>query len=281
MTTTTAAFTEEGTRKILQTPSGPVKINDCGPANGRPVLFMHGVGPGATSWSNFAPDVQILGKKYRCLLVDAPGFSLSYQVRESKEARNTINARAFKEVLDVLGIQKATVIGNSMGGGAGFTFAIDYPDRIDKLVTMGSGAGGGVFSHQPSEGIKILQETYRNPTPENFRRLVQVMVYDSSFVTDALVQQRSQGALAVKHHLDNYNNQKLGQRNIESELGKIKAKTLLTHGRNDRTVGLEGTLNALNRIPGAQCHIYNECAHWVQLEKVDEWTRLVMDFLDH
>jgi 2-hydroxy-6-oxonona-2,4-dienedioate hydrolase len=193
-----------------------------------------------------------------------------------------VNARSLRDLMDTLGIERASIVGNSMGGGAGLTFAVDYPERLDKLIVMGAGSGAGVFTPTPTEGIKIIGETYREPTVENFGRLVRVMVYDSAFVTDALLEQRRQGALQNQTHLDNWiAGQRVPPRDIYSDLPKIRAKTLMMHGRNDRTVPLESGLLGFARIPGAQMHIFNECAHWAQLEKVDQFNRLVEDFLTH
>src|SRR4051812_24583214 len=197
-----APATEEQTSKIAKVAGGrSIHYNEVG--SGPPVLFVHGSGPGATSWSNFAPNVKVLSKSFRCLLVDAPGYGKSDPMVITDEPRSTVNARALRDLLDALGIERASIIGNSMGGGAGLAFAVDYPDRIDKLIVMGaSGGGTGFYSQTPTEGIKILNETYREPTVENFGRLVRIMVFDSSSVTDALLEERRRNAVSRQEHLD-------------------------------------------------------------------------------
>jgi len=277
----TAPLTEASTSKFAQLASGHrIHYNEAG--SGAPVLFMHGTGPGATSWSNFNPNFQVLGQSFRCILVDALGWGESDPMELTTEARNTVNARSLRDLMDALGLERANIIGNSMGGGAGLAFAIDYPDRLDKLVVMGAGAGSPVYTATPTEGIKVINETYREPTVENFGRLVRVMVYDSAFVTNELLEQRRQGALKSQTHMDNWiAGQRVQPRDIYADLPKIRSKVLMIHGRNDRTVPLETGLAAFARIPGAQMHIFNECAHWAQLEKVDQFNRLVEDFLTH
>jgi 2-hydroxy-6-oxonona-2,4-dienedioate hydrolase len=281
MSATVAPLTEEGTSKLAPVAGGyQVHYNEAG--TGHPVLFLHGVGPGATSWSNFSPNFQVLAQQFRCLLVDAPGWGKSDPIVLS-EARLNVNARALLDLMDALEIEKASLIGNSMGGRSALVFAIDHPDRVEKVIAMGAGAGvPGPLTPIPTEGIRIIGETYRNPTVENFRRLVQIMVYDSSFVTDELLEQRRQGALRNQEHIDNWvKSSQVPDRDFYGDLPKIMAPTLLIHGRNDRTVTLESGLMAFARIPGARMHIFNECAHWAQLEKVDEFNRLVVDFLRH
>ena len=106
--------TQEQTSRIATVAGGrTIHYNEVG--SGQPVLFMHGSGPGATSWSNFAPNVQVLSKTFRCLLVDAPGYGKSAPLVISDQPRSTINARALRDLLDALGIERASIVGNSMG----------------------------------------------------------------------------------------------------------------------------------------------------------------------
>jgi 2-hydroxy-6-oxonona-2,4-dienedioate hydrolase len=140
-----------------------------------------------------------------------------------------------------------------------------------------------------SQGIRVIVETYRDPTPENFRRLVEVMVYDSSFVTDALARQRSADALAQRAHLANWLKWPMGHPQgpyggLEALLGKLaqsQVPTLMIHGRDDKTVPMETTLKATALIPNSRAVILNRCGHWAQVEHAAEFQRLVLDFLDH
>ncbi len=126
--------------------------------------------------------------------VDMPGYGGSDPV--ARHAPN--NALALKLFMDALGIEKAALVGNSMGGGATLTFAVEYNDRISHIVTMGHAPVGNIAYSWPggpgfgptTEGLKVLAETRREPTVENFRRLISALVYDDSFVSDELLQQR-------------------------------------------------------------------------------------------
>ena len=168
-----------------------------------------------------------------------------------------------------------------------------YPERISHAITMGSGLFSmpNIFSPQgPSEGIRIIFETYREPTPANFRRLVQVMVFDSSFVTDELTKMRSDAALAQPEHLTNWLKAGLlgrpgtlhaGLETMLSKLSQSKTPTLMIHGRDDRTVPMETTLRTAALIPNARAVILNRCGHWAQVEHAAEFNRLVAGFLEH
>src|ERR1700728_1412475 len=166
--------------------------------------MLHGTGPGATGWSTFSSNIGELSSKYRVIALTFPGWGLSDEQDLSKPQRST-QARVVKLVMDEMNIEKAALVGNSMGGMATQQFAVDYPDRLSHFVTMGSYVTGpNLFSAAGlSEGMRIILETYKSPTPENVRRLVTCMVYDSSFVTDELCELRSKAALANPAHLTN------------------------------------------------------------------------------
>ncbi len=281
--------TEEATSRFVQTKRWKLHYNETG--SGHPVIMLHGTGPGATGWSNFHQNARVLGERYRVITLDFPGWGKSDVFDCTGQSRNAANAESVKLLMDELGIEKAVLVGNSMGGAATLEFMASYPERLSHAITMGSGLFGVPNIFTPggmSAGIKVIVETYRDPTPENFRRLVEVMVFDSSFVTDELAQQRSDGALAQREHLANWLKGPLGHpkgpyggvEEVLTKLSQSKVPTLMIHGRDDRTVPMETTLRTAALIPNARAVILNRCGHWAQVEHAAEFDRLVMSFID-
>jgi len=284
-----ARLTEESTSRFVQTKRWKLHYNEAG--SGHPIIMLHGTGPGATGWSNFHQNMSALAKNHRVIVIDFPGWGRSDVFDCTSESRNTANAEAVKLLMDELGIEKAALVGNSMGGGATLQFMADYPDRISHAVTMGAGvfALPSIFSPGGlSQGLRVIVDTYRNPTPENFRRLVEVMVYDSSFVTDELTRQRSAASLAQPEHLANWLKAPMGHaggpyggvEDLLTKLSKSKVPTLMIHGRDDRTVPMEVTLRTAPVIPDVRAVILNRCGHWTQVEHTAEFNRLVLNFLE-
>jgi pimeloyl-ACP methyl ester carboxylesterase len=270
-------LTEESTSKFAQAGGVRLHYNEAG--TGAAVIMLHGGGPGASGWSNFQQNLGFLSESHRVLLVDLPGFGKSDYV-PLKESLPTVAARAVRDLMDTLGIEQASLIGNSMGGATSVTFAIDYPDRIDKLILMGA-AGFHVkstFVPMPTEGLKVLNQVARNPTKEGMRRLIELMVYDSSFLTDELLEQRLQAALA-NFRPEAANAAPPPWRDFTQELGKVKAKSLIIWGRDDRVVPFDGCLGFLWALPDAELHVFSKCGHWAQFEHPDEFNRLVASFL--
>ncbi|MCY1417869.1 2-hydroxy-6-oxo-6-phenylhexa-2,4-dienoate hydrolase [compost metagenome] len=249
--------------------------------------MLHGSGAGATGWANFHRNVDaFVAAGYRVILLDCPGFGKSDPLL-SAEPRFVVNARYTKGLMDALDIDKAHLVGNSMGGGSALAFAVEFPERLGKLILMGAGGVGktSLFTPLPMEGIKLLFQVYREPTLDNLKKMLNVFVYDASALTEELVQLRLDSILANPQHLENFlKSVELSQFNFgdfSANLPDIKAKTLITWGRDDRFVPIDWSLKLLNGIPDSRLHVFSQCGHWAQWEHAEAFNRLVIDFLQH
>lgn len=283
------SLTESETSRFARISEGKLDIqlhyNEAG--SGPVVVMLHGGGPGASGWSNYSRNIgPFVEAGYRVVLMDCPGFNKSDPIVTS-DARNQVNAWALKGLLDALNIDKAHVVGNSMGGASALTFSLDYPERIDRLVLMGSaGLGASTVAPLPMEGVKLMFGLYRNPSMQMLKQMLNVFVYDTSRITEELVQGRFEAMMvndgvhlknmvksieANAHHLTD----------LSPRLGQVKAKTLCTWGRDDRFVPLDHGLKVVWGIPDARLHVFSKCGHWAQWEHADAFNRLVLDFLGH
>jgi 4,5:9,10-diseco-3-hydroxy-5,9,17-trioxoandrosta-1(10),2-diene-4-oate hydrolase len=253
---------------------------------GEPVVLLHGGGPGASAWSNFGPNLPVFAQKYRTLIVDQPGFGKS-EKPEITSQYFTFSADALLKLLDEVGVERAHLVGNSLGGGTATRFALRYPDRAGRLVLMAPGGLGlNVFAPDPTEGIKRLYQFAAPPGPskEKLGAFLRTLVYDQSLVTDELVDERyatagdpesltamaSMGASFAKDPEEGM---------LWREAYRLRQRVLLIWGREDRVNPVDGALVALKLIPRAQLHVFGRCGHWAQLEKFAEFNRLAMDFL--
>jgi len=113
--------------------SGRLRVQDVG--SGVPALFVHGTGG---SGAYFAPLVAEL-EGIRALLVDRPGWGLSDPVDFARRPYREIVTDAMRRTLDDLGIERAHVVGASIGNLWALRFAQDVPDRVERLVLLGGG----------------------------------------------------------------------------------------------------------------------------------------------
>ena len=278
-------YTQDNTSHFAQVGDLRLHYNDAG--SGEVVIMLHGSGAGATGWANFHRNVDAFVEAgYRVILLDCPGFGKSDPIL-SAEPRFVVNARYTKGLMDALDIDRAHLIGNSMGGGSALAFAVEFPERLNKLILMGAGGVGktSLFTPLPMEGIKLLFQVYREPTLDNLKKMLNVFVYDPSTLTEELIQLRLNSILANPLHLENFlKSVELSQFNFgdfSADLPGIKAKTLITWGRDDRFVPIDWSLKLLNGIPDSRLHVFSQCGHWAQWEHAAAFNRLVIDFLKH
>jgi 4,5:9,10-diseco-3-hydroxy-5,9,17-trioxoandrosta-1(10),2-diene-4-oate hydrolase len=254
-----------------------------------PVVLLHGGGPGAAAWSNFGRNVEVLSRTFRTIAVDQPGFGLSDKP-EVEGNYFRFSADALAELLDTLEIEKAHLVGNSLGGGTAVRFALTYPKRVARLVLMGPGGLSlSLFAPDPTEGVKRLYEFSAPPGPsrEKLEAFVRTMVFDQSLVTDELIEERFRVAsdpesLAAMASMGAsfMQPETFEDGLLWREAYRLRHKVLLVWGREDRVNPLDGAFTALKLIPRAQLHVFPRCGHWAQLECFEEFNRLVTAFLD-
>ncbi len=289
MTSNVSAITEASTSQFVRIKEGEREVqlhyNDVG-QGAETVVMLHGSGPGASGWANFNRNVEpLVAAGYRVILMDCLGWSKSDPV-VCDGSRSELNACSLKGLLDSLDIERAHIIGNSMGGHSAVAFALANPQRVRKLVLMGGGTGGpSQFVPMPTEGIKLLQGLYREPTIENLKRMMNVFVFDTKALTDDLMQARLDNMLARRDHLENFVKSLAANpkqfNDFGPRLGEIAAPTLVIWGRDDRFVPMDVGLRLVAGMQNAEMHIFSRCGHWAQWEHAEKFNRMVVDFLAH
>lgn len=277
------SLTEANTSKTIRAKNIDLNLHYNEAGSGDTVIMLHGGGPGAAGWSNFSRNVDAFSEHYRTILLDCPGFNKSDAVVADKP-RDVLNAEAVKGLMDELGIEKAHLVGNSMGGATALSFALAYPERLDKLVLMGAGGGGqSLFSPMPLEGIKLLVALYQNPSFELLKKMIQVFVYDPSLMSDELIQGRYENMMRKPEHLENFMKSIANAPKIVTDfstrMSEVKARTLVIWGRDDRFVPLDHGLKFLWGIPDADLHVFSKCGHWAQWEHAEKFNKLTLSFL--
>lgn len=284
--TTTPTYDREATLRELPTADGTLRYHEVG--DGLPLLMLHGSGPGVTGWRNFGANLATFAPHFRCLVLELPGFGVS----DPTDQHPMVGAPgAVLRFLDGLGLDRVDVIGNSMGGIVGTQVAIEAPDRVRRLVTVG-GLGRNLLSPGPGEGLNLLMDFTDDPTRERLVAWLHSMVFDRAIVTEQMIEERwaqatEPATLASARKMYSRAAFTAGMAMAAASdrapawalLHRIRAKTLITWGRDDRVSPLDMALLPMRTIPDAELHVFPSCGHWAMIEQKDAWESAVLAFL--
>jgi pimeloyl-ACP methyl ester carboxylesterase len=259
--------------------AGGIETSYLEAGSGETVLMLHGSGPGVSALANWQLNIPTLAQRFHVLAPDIVGFGATERPEDIVYSlRNwTDHVWAFMDARD---IQKAKVIGNSLGGRIALQMATDQPDRIAKMVLMGA-PGVGMTS---TEGLAALRAY--EPSHDAMRELLcNYFAVDPAMITDELVKIRYEASIADGAY-EAYRAMFFDPRHAgtelsitENEVRAIATPILLIHGREDKVVPLQVSVTMLGLLPNADLHVFSACGHWTQIERADEFSAVVSDYL--
>ncbi len=259
--------------------AGGIRTNYHEHGRGEPVLLIHGSGPGVSAWANWRSTIPELAKNFRAIAPDMVGFG--FTERPDNFAYNVQTwVKHVMDFLNALTLEKVSIVGNSFGGALALHLTIRHPERVNKLVLMGS-AG---IRFELTEG---LDKTWGyKPSVENMRALLDVFAFDRGLVNDELAQSRYEASIrpgfqeCLEKMFPAPRQRWIDAMACEEEqIRLIEKKTLIIHGREDRVIPKENACRLFSLIPGAQLHMFGECGHWTQIEYAVQFNYLVKQFL--
>lgn len=256
-------------------------IEDVG--SGTPIVFVHEFAGDHRSWE---PQLRHFGRRYRCIAYAARGFPPS-DIPKDRAAYSQARARDdIRDVMDGLGIDRAHVVGLSMGGFATLHFGLAYPDRARSLVVAGCGYGAERSEREKfraeseasaarleRDGMAAFAETYGvGPTRVQFANKdprghaeFRAMLAEHSAAGSARTQlgvQRERPSLY----------------DLESELKAMTVPTLIMTGDEDWPC-LEPNVYLKRTIPTAGLLVLPNTGHTINLEEPGLFNMHVADFL--
>jgi 2-hydroxymuconate-semialdehyde hydrolase len=244
-----------------------------------PVLFIHGSGPGVSAWANWRLAMPVIAQDRRVIAPDMVGFGYTDRPAGITYSMDTWVQQAL-DVMDVMGVEKADVVGNSFGGALSLALAIRAPQRVRRLVLIGS--VGVPFPITPGLDAVWGYE----PSLATMRGLLDVFAWNPAFATDELARLRYaasvrpgfQESFAAMFPAPR-------QRWVDAlttpddVIAALPHRTLVVHGRDDQVIPLTNAHRLLQLIDDSQLHVFGRCGHWTQIEHADEFNALVGDFL--
>ena len=243
------------------------------------VVFLHGSGNGACGHSNFKhnyPDVVKAG--CRAVLPDLIGFGYS---DKPPEAQYTLDffVECLVQTLDAARIDRATIVGNSLGGAIALGLALAHPQRVERLVLMAPGGLNDLPDYLAMPGMAAMFQLYGSgqaPSEERMRQFFrEAFVFDPDVVTDDLVHERSELAkLQIPQVMKT-----LKVPNLTARLPEIQCPTLSLWGINEKMMPESGVLRLAKGLRNGRMVLVPNCGHWVMIEHRDLFNRMLLDFL--
>ena len=256
-----------------------IRTNYHDQGSGAPVLLVHGSGPGVSAWANWRGVLPPLAQGRRVLAPDVVGFGYT-----DRPTDFVFSHQAWVDhivgFLDALELPAVSVVGNSFGGALALRLADRYPDRVDRLVLMGS--VGTRFEITPGLDAVWGYE----PSVANMAELLELFAYDQSLLGPDLARLRYEASIRPGVQ-ESYSAMFPPPRQAgvdafalpDPALQALPHDTLIVHGRDDRVIPLASSVRLNELIPRSQLHVFNRCGHWTQIERATEFVHLLDGFL--
>jgi len=254
------------------------RVLDAG--TGTPLIFLHGIGGHLEAYSR---NVRSHAAHFRVIAPDFIGHGFS--AKPDLEYEIPAYARHILDLMDSMALQKAHLSGASLGGWVAAWIAANCPERVNKLV-LNTAAGFDIDQHVMERIKRLSMEAVTNPTRDSVRKRLELIMANANSVTDELVEIRYRiysqpGMVRTTENVMCLENMEVRQRNVLAPelLRKIKAPTLVIWTTNDPIFPVEVGRRFTQYIPNSQFALMEDCGHWPQFEKAEEFNRIQLEFL--
>ena len=257
--------------------------------SGPPVVLCHGAGidDATVSWRHA---IDALAEDYRVYAIDWPEYG-----RSTGSVTHTIDTYVdvLHGFLETLPYERVSLAGISMGGGAALGYALEHPERVERLALVDSyGLGGRLPNALPWKllgqvpGMTEFSKIAASATNESVRLVLDHLVADANglpeeFVADAREKLMEPGSIqAFKEFQGNelsFNGRVAT--NFVDDLEDLSVPTLLIHGKEDPLVPLEWSARAARRIPEAELDVIPDCGHWAPRERPERFNESLLNWL--
>jgi 2-hydroxymuconate-semialdehyde hydrolase len=257
-------------------------VNEAGSRTNETIIFLHGSGPGVTSIANWSYALNDCGHDFHCLAPDLYGFADSDHPDEPLKNRQMWMDCWIEQVIELLDhyeIEKAHLVGNSLGCSIAQELLLEYPERFDRVVLMGP---GGTPNTKLSLELVRAKSFYDSPSRKRLQQIMGWFVYDKEAmqpIIDGLTEARF--ANAMREEVKRSNNSIFSTAAVPIPvvaLNRIKHPILLIHGQNDKVCSIESSYYLAEHLHDAQLHVFPQCGHWTQIEKKDQFNYLIQQF---
>ena len=240
--------------------------------SGKPLLLVQGLGYARWGWD---PVVPALAERYRVLTFDNRGIGESDKPDGPYTAE--LMAGDALQVLDEAGVERAHVVGASLGGMIAQEVAAAAPERVDKLVLCCTTPGGADAVPMPAVTLQLLADSASLEPAVALRRFIENAL--GTPPDDGLVEELLRRRLADPPDPLGWQAQAAAGTTFPGIAGSIAAPTLVLHGTEDNVVDHRNAELLADRIPGASVRLFPGTGHMFFWEQPDAFVAAVTEFL--
>jgi 2-hydroxymuconate-semialdehyde hydrolase len=258
---------------------GGVGIHYVDKGQGPPLVLVHGLGGRIY---NFRYNIPVLSEHLRVVALDLKGFGYSERPAAGDYSL-TAQARLVDELMDRLGIPRAAVLGHSMGGAIALRLALASPEKVDRLILVGSAPPNGMVPRLAAS--PLLRSLLRLGTalvlhqPWLRERVLRQGFYDPAFLSAEMLEEfrrsaRIRGSTnAVANLLSD------AAREEPIDVSRVSQPVLLLWGEGDRWTNLRLARRLVDELPDARLEVIDRARHMVLEERAKEANEAILAFL--
>lgn len=258
-----------------------VSAGEHGPA----IILLHGLGASLESWSL---NVDALAQHYRVFAPDIVYFGKSAKPARDPEHQDFVDFCQY--LMDKFELERALLVGNSMGGAIAAKVAMLYPERVPGLVLVDSAGFGKELAWWLR--LRTLVDLHARTAPPMWlaRIGLRSIWNDPARISDEVLQvlmsveQDSESMRTARRVLsigvDWRGLKPYMLQEIRDSADRIRVPTLIVWGKQDRVIPLRHAFTARQRIPRARLHLFDRCGHTPQLEYPTQFNALIEEFAD-
>ena len=255
-----------------------LRVRDTGPKGAPALIMLHGFGSSLETWEPWARALQT---DYRVIRFDLPGTGLSAPdpTGDYTDARSV---EVLAALMDRLGLDRASLIGNSIGGAIAWTFAAQHPERVDKLVLISpDGFASPGFAYGQTPDVPVMVKLMRYALPKALVRMNLEAAYgDPSKLTEETVDRYYDLMLAPGIRAAMIARmQQTVRRDPEPLLRRIKAPVLLVWGEKDAMIPFANAADYARVLPDSTLASFPQLGHVPQEESPEQSLVPVRAFL--
>ena len=252
---------------------------DTGNKNSPTLIFLHGFGSSLHTWDAWT---SALEKNYRVIRLDLPGFGLSGK-NEKNDFSDAHDIAVIFGLLNELGIEKASFIGNSLGGKLAWQIAAAHPKRVEKLVLISpDGFASEGFEYNKAHQASWMLSAMTITLPKPLLKMSLLPAYADPLSLSSTMLDRYYDLMCAPNVRKNIV-ARLNQTVLKDpapRLKTIQADTLLMWGEEDGMIPIANAQDYLKLIPKVQLQALPKTGHLPQEENVEQSLRVLKKFLD-